>query len=119
MKPRFDKTQGEIIRTLQHFRRHAAKNGDGRWVVNDPIRKTVRFTNENILEANHREIDLALCRNVMIYFDKASIERMVGVLVRSLRTGGVLVVGDSEYLACETEELQRERHGRTTVYRKK
>jgi chemotaxis protein methyltransferase CheR len=101
------------------FRRHAHKNGDNQWHIAKDICRTVTFRNENILEATHRGIDLALCRNVMIYFDKASIERMVGVLVRSLREGGVLVVGDSEYLACETDDLERERHGRTTVYRKR
>jgi chemotaxis protein methyltransferase CheR len=101
------------------FRRHAHKNGDGMWHVEKDIRKAVTFRNENILDANHRGVDLALCRNVMIYFDKASIARMVAVLVRSLRVGGVLVVGDSEYLACETEYLERERHGRITVYRKR
>lgn len=100
------------------FRRHASRNGDGRWHVNEAIRKTIHFKSENILEARYTGLDLALCRNVMIYFDKASIERMVEVLVRSLRVGGVLVVGDSEYLACERPDLARERLGRTTVYRK-
>ncbi|MHC5057192.1 MAG: CheR family methyltransferase [Planctomycetota bacterium] len=101
------------------FRRHAHRNGDGRWHVEEDIRKAVSFRHENILDSRHRDLDLALCRNVMIYFDQASIERMVGVLTRSLREGGVLIVGDSEYLACETDELERERHGRTTVYRKR
>jgi chemotaxis protein methyltransferase CheR len=101
------------------FRRHASRNGDGRWRVNEVIRKMIRFRSENILEARYTGLDLALCRNVMIYFDKVSIERMVEVLVRSLRDGGVLVVGDSEYLACERPDLARERLGRTTVYRKR
>ncbi|MHC4251279.1 MAG: CheR family methyltransferase, partial [Planctomycetota bacterium] len=85
----------------------------------EDVRKAVRFRSENILDARYQDLDLVLCRNVMIYFDQASIERMVGVLARSLREDGVLVVGDSEYLACETAELARERLGRTTVYRKR
>jgi chemotaxis methyl-accepting protein methylase len=71
-----------------------------------------------MLEATHRGFDLILCRNVMIYFDAAGIERMVGVLTRSLREGGSLIVGDSEYLTCEVEGLERTRCGKTTVYRK-
>jgi len=101
------------------FRRHASRNGDGRWRMDEDVRKAVTFRSENILEARYSDLDLVLCRNVMIYFDQASIERMVGVLARSLREGGVLVVGDSEYLACETADLARERLGRTTVYRKR
>ena len=44
---------------------------------------------------------------------------MVEVLTRSLRRGGVLIVGESEYLACEVAELERVRYNRTTVYRKR
>jgi chemotaxis methyl-accepting protein methylase len=43
---------------------------------------------------------------------------MVKVLTRALREGGVLVVGDSEYLACDVDDLERVRCGRATVYRK-
>ncbi len=110
------RTPEEYRRTLM---RHISKNGDDKWRVAPKVRKMVTFRHENILEARHREIDLALCRNVMIYFDQPGIERMVEVLARSLREGGVLVVGDSEYLACEVSDLERVRYSRTTVYRKR
>ncbi len=99
--------------------RHASKNGDDWWRIAPEVGKMVTFRHENILETRHREMDLILCRNVMIYFDQPGIERMVGVLTRSLREGGVLLVGDSEYLACEVAELERVRYSRTTVYRKR
>ena len=99
--------------------RHISKNGDEKWRVESEVWRKVTFRHENILEAKHREMDLILCRNVMIYFDQPGIERMVEVLTRSLRRGGVLIVGESEYLACEVPELERVRYNRTTVYRKR
>jgi chemotaxis protein methyltransferase CheR len=116
-------TEHMIGRTPEEYRRmlmrHASKNGDDKWRIAPEARKMVTFRHENILETRHREMDLILCRNVMIYFDQPGIKRMVEVLTRSLREGGFLVVGDSEYLACEVADLERVRCGRTTVYRKR
>jgi chemotaxis protein methyltransferase CheR len=111
-----------IGRTPEEYRRmlmrHVSKNGDGNWHIEPEVWRKVTFRQENILEARHRDMDLVLCRNVMIYFDKPGINRMVKVLTRALREGGVLVVGDSEYLACDVDDLERVRCGRATVYRK-
>ena len=116
-------TEHMIGRTPEEYRRmlmrHASKNGDDWWRIAPAVGKMVTFRHENILKAKHREMDLILCRNVMIYFDQPGIERMVEVLTRSLRRGGVLIVGESEYLACEVPELERVRYNRTTVYRKR
>ncbi|MHC4505158.1 MAG: CheR family methyltransferase [Planctomycetota bacterium] len=115
-------TEHMIGRTPEEYRRtlmrHVSKNGDDVWRVAPEVTGMVTFRQENMLEATHRGFDLILCRNVMIYFDAAGIERMVGVLTRSLREGGSLIVGDSEYLTCEVEGLERTRCGKTTVYRK-
>ena len=116
-------TEHMIGRTPEEYRRmlmrHISKNGDEKWRIEPEVWRKVTFRHENILEAKHREMDLILCRNVMIYFDQPGIERMVEVLTRSLRRGGVLIVGESEYLACEVPELERVRYNRTTVYRKR
>ncbi len=109
------RTPEEYRRTLM---RHISKNGDDTWRVQPEVQRLVDFRHENILEAKHRDMDLILCRNVMIYFDRPGVERMVEVLSRSLREGGVLIVGDSECLACEGAELERVRSGRATVYRR-
>ncbi len=116
-------TEHIIGRTPEEYRstlmRHVSRNGDEMWYIAPDVRKMVVFRRENILEARHVGLDLILCRNVMIYFDKPGIERMVEVLTRSLREGGFLIVGDSEYLACEGPDLERVRCGRTTVYRRR
>lgn len=116
-------TSHMIDRTPPEYRpmllRHVSKNGDDRWAVDPALRDGVTFLQENILEATYAALDLAFCRNVMIYFDRPVIERMVANLCRSLRRGGILIVGESEYLACEVAELERVRCGRASVYRKR
>lgn len=116
-------TNHMIDRTPSGYRRmlmrHLSRNGDDMWHVGPAVRQCVTFRHENILEARHRDTDLVLCRNVMIYFNKPVIERMVGVLTRSLREGGILIVGESEFLACEVAELEKIRCGRSGVYRKR
>jgi chemotaxis protein methyltransferase CheR len=99
--------------------RHSYSNGDGKWHVNHDVVGMVEFKQENILEAKHTGFDLAFCRNVMIYFDQQNVRRMINVLANSLREGGILAVGDSEYLACEVKELERLRMGGSTFFRKR
>ena len=43
--------------------------------------------------------DVIFCRNVMIYFDKATRQRLVARLYDLLRGGGVLIVGSAETLS--------------------
>src|SRR5581483_10935405 len=42
--------------------------------------------------------DLVLCRNVMIYFDLATVERLIARLESALAPGGVLVLGAADAL---------------------
>ena len=44
------------------------------------------------------DLDVVFCRNVMIYFDNAVRQRLVGEIERLLRPGGLLVVAHSETL---------------------
>ena len=84
-------------------------------VINDRLRAHVRFDAHNLLAATGgRELDLILCRNVLIYFDEARRAEAVARLVRALKPGGWLVVGYSEALR-DQQELTAEAHA---IYRK-
>ena len=68
-------------------------------VVNDRLRPHVRFEQHNLASAiGGRELDLILCRNVLIYFDEARRADALARLVRALKPGGWLLVGYSETL---------------------
>jgi len=98
------------------FGRYAEKRDDGTWQITRDVRDMVTFKHENILESQNSGFDLVFCRNVMIYFDQTNVTRMVTTLTSSLRPGGILAVGDSEYVACETNGLERLRDTRSTFF---
>ncbi|MEL7214314.1 MAG: protein-glutamate O-methyltransferase CheR [Pseudomonadota bacterium] len=59
--------------------------------------------------------DVIFCRNVLIYFDKATKDRLINRFVDQLRPGGILYLGHSEALLTPHEHLKAEGH---TIYRK-
>jgi chemotaxis protein methyltransferase CheR len=78
--------------------------GDGEFkglyqVKPDMIRR-IEFTRLNLIEAFDvgRTFPLISCRNVMIYFDKPTQEKVVARLTTFLEPGGYLFVGHSESL---------------------
>jgi chemotaxis protein methyltransferase CheR len=76
--------------------------GEQRRVV-DRIRRLVSFRRLNLvadavpsLETGTWEMDLILCRNVMIYFDRATIELVAARLYEALAPGGWLFTAGSD-----------------------
>lgn len=71
------------------------------YTVAEPVRALVRFAQLNLMAAwpMRRRFDLICCRNVMIYFDKATQQRMVERFWAALAPGGWLFVGHSESFA--------------------
>ena len=75
---------------------------DDLWRVKDEVRENVLYSVENLLAPRIVSLpafDLALCRNVFIYFDEASAEQAIGQLERRLVPGGFLFLGCAESVA--------------------
>jgi chemotaxis protein methyltransferase CheR len=73
----------------------------GLYRVKPHIRQTVRFRRLNLLEGQPpftEPFQIIFCRNVMIYFDRATQEELVNRLKARLVPGGYLLVGHSESL---------------------
>jgi chemotaxis protein methyltransferase CheR len=75
----------------------------GKWVVDDAIRRRVRFTGANLLDDHGLagvggRVDAVFCRNVMIYFDLPARRQALRRLHETLRDGGWLLLGHSESL---------------------
>ena len=81
------------------------------------VARRVEFRRLNLIEAFDpgRSFPLIFCRNVMIYFDKPTQERVVHRLASFLEPGGYLFVGHSESLAGANQRL---RFVRPAVYQK-
>jgi chemotaxis protein methyltransferase CheR len=77
--------------------------GPERWTVKSTIRSLVSFTQVNLVSDGWwRGIprqDVVFCRNVLIYFDDASITRAIKGLYETLLPGGYLFLGHAESLS--------------------
>jgi len=74
--------------------------GYGRISIHESLRRNIVFFQHDLV-GDHvfGEMDLILCRNVMIYFGRELQARVVAKLGDSLRPGGFLCVGRSEQLS--------------------
>jgi chemotaxis protein methyltransferase CheR len=69
--------------------------------VSPDLHRIVRFARVNLHGDSYPIVgsfDLIFCRNVLIYFDQASKEKVIAGLVRHLSPTGLLFVGHSEHL---------------------
>ena len=98
------------------------ETGSGRWSgwmkVRKAVRDTIRFERFNLLDsgADFGTFDVIFCRNVMLYFSRATQEGIVNRMTERLNPGGYLLTG-------HTESLMGIRHGllyvQPAVYQRK
>lgn len=65
------------------------------------LRKKLRFNRLNLMDDNYVvpfEFDIIFCRNVLIYFDKPTQEKVLNKLCLKLKKGGIFFLGHSESL---------------------
>jgi chemotaxis protein methyltransferase CheR len=81
----------------------------GKWVVDDGLRRGVRFQRDNLLDpralATVPPVDVVFCRNVMIYFDLPARREVLRRFHAKLRPGGWLLLGHSESLLNVTADF--------------
>jgi chemotaxis protein methyltransferase CheR len=100
----------------EHFRPAGADAPD-KYQVHDPLRQMVTFARLNLMDPwpMRGPFDAIFCRNVMIYFDKPTQNRLVERFWDLLGSGGVLFLGHSESL---TGVRHRFKYVQPTVYGK-
>jgi chemotaxis protein methyltransferase CheR len=83
--------------------RRWGSESDRRFTVADRLRPMVTFEYLNLAADQYPSftsktvgLDLILCRNVMIYFDRATIQSVAAKLFRCLSPGGWLITGASD-----------------------
>ena len=97
--------------------RYFSRSGSG-FEVAKPLRAEVVF-GEHDLSARvpFPRIDLLLCRNVLIYFTSGLQRAALETFAFSLRTGGVLVLGQSESVTASPAPYAED-HARLRIYRR-
>lgn len=78
------------------------------WTVGQALRRLVRFQQHNLVTdpPPGERFELIMCRNVLIYFDAPTVERVVRSLERALAPGGMLVFGAADRL-CRLPDATR------------
>ncbi|MGA7720497.1 MAG: CheR family methyltransferase [Ignavibacteriaceae bacterium] len=96
-----------------------SKNSEKKLVRICPeLRRQVIFSRINFMEDEYMipgNLDAAFCRNVLIYFDKATQEKVLAKICNKIRTGGYLFIGHSETIIGMNLPLER---AASTIYRK-
>lgn len=95
----------------------------------DPLKKEVRIVSElrkraafkrlNFMDNEYdvnNDFDIVFCRNVLIYFDRATQERVIGNLCKKMKSGSYFFLGHSESITEMSLPLQQIR---PTVFQKK
>ncbi len=73
----------------------------GKVKVKDDLRRQVTFQRFNLMDEIpwSGDMDVIFCRNVMIYFDRQTQEKLIGKFYNCLNKGGYLFIGHSESIA--------------------
>jgi len=94
-----------------YLNRHCLKGVgeyEGTLLIDKSLRERVRFMLHNLTEVPPKlgEFDVIFLRNVMIYFDQDTKQKVVSHLLPLLRPGGYFLVGHSESLNGVTDAVK-------------
>ncbi|MBC7229848.1 MAG: protein-glutamate O-methyltransferase CheR [Actinobacteria bacterium] len=93
---------------------------EGGYAVRDEVRRLVRFLLLDLAKPPPlRHLDLILCRNVLIYFERDRQSEIMEIFHRSLRPGGFLVLGKSEAIVGAAQSGFAPFRRRERIYRKR
>jgi chemotaxis protein methyltransferase CheR len=111
----------EISRGLCRTRKEKYFTKDGAyWKLHDDIRKMVRFKLVNLINANGNlgRFDVIFCRNVLIYFDQQTKDKIITQFNKMLMPGGLLVIGATESFGCQAFKFEKLSQEQTILYKK-
>jgi chemotaxis protein methyltransferase CheR len=92
---------------------------DGTFAVRDEVKELVTFEQHDLIADEPKaDVDLALCRNLLIYINTESKRAVVDTVLSSLREGGYLVIGMTETLPRGSRDAVETVDKRRRVYRR-
>jgi len=93
----------------------------GKFQVGRELRKRVCFNQLNILDTGDApigEMDIVLCQNLLIYFDREQRIQIANTLAEHLVPGGLLVLGVGELVNWEHPQLNRYHYANTLAFQR-
>jgi len=91
--------EAEVRAVPERFiKRYFTRDGDG-YSVTDDVRKRITFRRHDLLKDPYpNNVDLILCRNVVIYFKNDAKTHIYDGFSKALLPGGILFIGGSEMI---------------------
>jgi chemotaxis protein methyltransferase CheR len=108
--------------TDERYLRRYFRELDGKYQVRDEVKALTSFGHLNLLDDDMLsivgDVDVILCRNVLIYFDLEARKRAIASFHRKLLRGGYLLLGHSESLLNISTAFELVHFKRDMVYRR-
>lgn len=84
----------------KYFQKGSGAKTKGYVRVRREVRQNIEFKKFNLIAdpIPNEKFDVVLCRNVMIYFDSQTTEKVINSLYHSLKAGGFFIIGQAESL---------------------
>ena len=94
------------------------------YVLNTNVKKLARFEYHNLakdpfIHEGMQDLDIIFCRNVIIYFDPQTTQRVIENFYHSLAQDGYLFLGHTETLWQITDRFERVEFPQTFIYKKR
>jgi chemotaxis protein methyltransferase CheR len=95
---------------------------DGLWRISDAVKAQVDFIHLNLFDRSRiallNQMDVVLCRNVIIYFDAEAKKGVIQTFSEKLRPAGYLLLGHSESLINVSSAFELRHLTHDMVYRR-
>lgn len=111
-------------RIPEHWLTQYFEDRDPYYEVITPLKNMVSFEHLNLLNQEHMinqrdQFDVIFCRNVLIYFDQATVKKVVSYFHDALKKGGYLFLGHAETISQMGVGFESVSKDGTFYYRKK
>jgi chemotaxis protein methyltransferase CheR len=103
------------------IRRHFTRLPEGNYQVKPQLKSLIQFRPHDLMSGvpASRWLDLIICRNVTIYFNEKQKDELVKMFHGALISGGFYIMGKTEYLGRQVEDLFAAHNSLQKIYRKK
>ena len=102
----------------KYLQRYFEKKPNG-YLVREDIKNSVKFDYHNLkADSGQRNLDIVICRNVIIYFDEAAQNNVINKFYQSMNNHSYLFIGHSESLFGMDTKFEFLKTDYATMYRK-
>ncbi|HEY6090063.1 MAG TPA: protein-glutamate O-methyltransferase CheR [Gemmatimonadaceae bacterium] len=113
-------TESALGDTPVRLRQRYFPDAAGRFTMLPEVKQLVKFEHSDVLQSKPplEDVHLVVCRNVVIYFERAAQDALFAAFHRALAPGGFLVLGKVETLLGDARKMFSPVNARERIFRK-